>query len=85
MRRIFSLLGNTVRGIFRMKRALIDENLSLRQQLANYQHLNKRPRINNVDRLFWVVLSRFWNDWKSTLCIVKPATVIRWGCVPIIV
>jgi hypothetical protein len=30
-----------------------------------------------VDRLFWVVLSRFWAGWKQSLTIVQPETVIR--------
>ena len=29
-----------------------------------------------TDRRFWVGLSQFWPRWRSTLRIVKPATVI---------
>jgi hypothetical protein len=30
------------------------------------------------DRLFWVVLSRWFSAWRSWLAIVKPQTVIAW-------
>ena len=29
-----------------------------------------------MDRLLWVSLSRIWRDWRSTLAIVKPQTVV---------
>jgi putative transposase len=54
------------------------ENLALRQQLAIMKHKNKRPKIRIRARIFWVVLSRFWKDWKSVLIVVKPETVINW-------
>ena len=31
-----------------------------------------------ADRLFWLMLSRLWTQWRSTLVIVKPETVIEW-------
>jgi putative transposase len=54
------------------------ENLALRQQLAIMKQKNKRPKIRLRDRIFWVVLYRFWKDWKSVLIVVKPETVINW-------
>jgi len=54
------------------------ENLALRQQLAVQQRSIKRPKIKNTDRIFWVWLSRLWSDWRSSLIIVKPPTVIGW-------
>jgi putative transposase len=54
------------------------ENLALRQQLAIMKHKNKRPKIRLRDRIFWVILSRFWKNWKSVLIVVKPETVINW-------
>ena len=30
------------------------------------------------DRVLWVLLSRFWSDWRRCLRIVQPDTVIRW-------
>jgi hypothetical protein len=28
--------------------------------------------------LFWVLLSKLWGNWKGTLVIVKPETVVKW-------
>ncbi|MBL6991098.1 MAG: transposase [Bacteriovoracaceae bacterium] len=54
------------------------EIMALRQQLANYQVNKIKPQINNYDRLFWIVLSKFWNRWEQVLNIVSPQTVISW-------
>jgi len=57
---------------------IIIENLALRQQIVVQQRSNKHPKLQNQDRLFWSLLSQFWTEWKSTLLIIKPETVIRW-------
>jgi putative transposase len=57
---------------------LIIENLALRQQLATYRSSGKRPKLKPRDRLFWVLLRRFWSGWRSVLVIVQPETVVRW-------
>ena len=54
------------------------ENLALRQQLAVCRRSVKRPRLRQRDRVFWVLLSRLWPNWRSALAIVQPETVIRW-------
>jgi hypothetical protein len=54
------------------------ENLALRQQLAILKRTQKRPAINTKDRLFWVWLSRIWSEWRASLLIIKPDTVIGW-------
>ena len=54
------------------------ENLALRQQLAVMKRSIKRPQLRSRDRLFWVLLSRFWSNWQQTLIIVKPDTVVHW-------
>ena len=54
------------------------ENLALRQQLAILKRTQKRPAISTKDRLFWVWLSRIWSEWRASLLIVKPDTVIGW-------
>ena len=61
-----------------LDRQLIIENLVLRQQLAIMRKSIKRPKIRKRDRLFWVLLSRFWKGWQDALIVVKPETVIRW-------
>ena len=72
------LIFEFLRLIFRNKQSIVLENLALRQQLAVQQRSIKRPKIKNTDRLFWVWISRIWNDWRSSLIIVKPPTVISW-------
>jgi putative transposase len=37
-----------------------------------------RPRLSRWDRIFWVWLSRCWAGWRSSLLIVRPATVLAW-------
>ena len=59
-------------------RAVAFENLALRQQLAVCQRTLKRPSLRPSDRLFWVVLSRVWRNWRAALIIVQPGTVVRW-------
>ena len=38
----------------------------------------KRPQLCSRDRLFRVLLFRFWSNWREALVIVKPDTVVRW-------
>jgi len=63
----------------RLRSDLALENLALRQQLAVLRRQRRRPWIRKLDRAFWVILSRSWRDWKETLVIVKPETVLRWN------
>jgi transposase InsO family protein len=60
------------------RRNLALENLALRHQIAVLQRQSKRPSLKNCDRLLWVGLRRVWPGWKSALCIVQPATVVKW-------
>jgi len=55
------------------------EILALRHQLAVLQRrAQKRPALRTCDRVFWILLSRVWSQWRSALRIVKPETVIAW-------
>ncbi|MFN3325037.1 MAG: hypothetical protein ACK5AZ_16200 [Bryobacteraceae bacterium] len=38
----------------------------------------KRPKLTAADRLCWAWLCEVWSDWRSSLVIVKPETVIAW-------
>ncbi len=67
-----------LRGLFVSRSNLIIENLALRQQLTVQQRTIKRPKLKRNDRLFWAWLSQIWPDWKSSLIVVKPETVIKW-------
>ncbi|HVJ89277.1 MAG TPA: helix-turn-helix domain-containing protein [Labilithrix sp.] len=50
----------------------------MRQQLAVFHRAAPRPRLQPIDRAFWVVLSRTWSRWDETLVVVKPEAVIDW-------
>jgi hypothetical protein len=54
------------------------ENFALRQQLAVLAARHPHPRLAAHDRVFWVILRRFWSEWKRVLLIVHPDTVARW-------
>jgi transposase InsO family protein len=73
-----TLIFEFLRLIFRSKHDIVLENLALRQQLTVQQRSIKRPKIKNPDRIFWIWLSRFWDNWRSSLIVVKPPTVIGW-------
>ena len=59
-------------------RELTLENLALRQQLAVMKRQRPRPRLRATDRWFWVCLARFWPNWRKSLLLVRPETVISW-------
>jgi putative transposase len=65
-------------AVFASRATIVAENLALRHQLGVLQRSVKRPRIRQRDRILWVWLSRLWADWRSSLMIVKPDTVVRW-------
>ena len=67
-----------LRSLVRCRAELAAENLALRQQLAILKEKIKLPRLRPRDRVFWVWLSKLWSNWRSTLLIVQPATVVRW-------
>jgi putative transposase len=56
-------------------RAVVLENLALRQQLAVLTRTVKRPQFRSTDRLFWILLAKGWRDWRSALVVVQPDTV----------
>lgn len=58
--------------------AVVLENLALRQQLAIYKRKQKRPRLMQGDRWFWMALARLWKGWRGALVVVHPDTVVRW-------
>ena len=72
MLRLARLLLGVVRSLFLRRADLLLENLALRQQLAVFVHSGRRPRIGSADRIFWMILSRWWSRWSDTLAFVKP-------------
>src|SRR5216683_2123027 len=71
---LFRLIWLFTRG----HQALVLENLVLRQQLAIYKRQRKRPRLSRLDRVFWIALAGLWKEWRRTLVVVHPDTVVRW-------
>jgi Integrase core domain len=78
MARWLAILVRTLRSTIRTQRELALENLALRQQVAVWKVRQPRPQLRATDRLFWVVLSRLWKNWRSALQVVRPETVVRW-------
>jgi hypothetical protein len=69
---------SSFRSAFKTHRDLALENLALRHQLTVLKRQTKRPKLTPADRLFWVGLMEWWADWKQSLVIVQPDTVVRW-------
>jgi hypothetical protein len=65
-------------SLFKTRKSMVLENLMLRQQLNIYKRKDKRPKIENIDRVMLVWISRVFIKWKSVLIVVTPATVIGW-------
>ncbi len=62
----------------RSRQKLAVENLFLRKQLALFQEREIKPRrADDATRAALVLLSRSFN-WRDTLVVVQPATLIRW-------
>ncbi len=74
---LFLWIGALIR-LFRNRGNLVLENLVLRQQLAVLKRRHPRPNLGLFDKLFWVVVRRFWSEWKQALIVVTPETVVRW-------
>ena len=77
-RHLLSALVTAVFASFRSRAALQLEILALRHQLAILQRSVKRPKLTPADRLLWAWLCAVWNDWQSSVFIIKASTVISW-------
>ncbi len=72
-----ALLG-ALRVFFRSRHDNAIEILALRQQISVLKRKRPRPRLNQLDRLFWTTLRRVWPRWADVLVIVKSETVVGW-------
>ena len=54
------------------------ENIALRQQIVVLRRSVKRAKIEDSDRVFWILMRRLLDSWRETLLIVQPETVIKW-------
>ena len=76
---LFKLLCSAVIGLFQSRASLEAENVALRHQLNVLRRQSpKRPTLSTIDRLIFVGLYRFAPNFRETLRIVDPETVIRW-------
>jgi hypothetical protein len=65
MFRFMGLCLGTLIRVLRARRSLLLENLALRQQLAVMKRGHPWPRLDLVDKLFWVAVRRFWSGWQK--------------------
>ena len=72
------VLTGAVAAAFKSRAALHVENLALRHQLGVLRRSVKRPKLTSADRFLWAWLCEVWSDWRSSLVIVKPETVVAW-------
>jgi len=68
---ILNVVLTLIRALFQNRPSLALENLPLRQQLAILRQSVKRPKLCRRDRLFWVVLRRYWDGWDASLLLVN--------------
>jgi hypothetical protein len=64
---------------------LVLENVALRHQLmvCERSHGRRAARMfSGRDRLFWVLLARWWPRWREALLLLQPQTVGRWQRTP---
>jgi transposase InsO family protein len=78
MFRFVVLFLGAILRLFRRRQSLLLENLVLRQQVSALKRKNPRPKLTRLDRCFWITVSRLWSEWKSSLLLVKPETVVEW-------
>jgi putative transposase len=65
-------------SFFRSRCNLGLEIMALRQQLGVLNRKHPRPRLRTGDKLFWVLLQRFWSGWRNAIIVVKPDPVVGW-------
>src|SRR5713226_2887192 len=65
----------------RTRTTLVLEAIALHHQIAVLERSRtRRPCFRRIDRLFWILLSRWWPQGRESLLIVQPETVLRWRC-----
>src|SRR5262245_32358878 len=79
MTSVLTSLLATLRGVVHSRAALHLEVLALCHQVQVLQRSQRRRlRLARADRWLWAWLSHVWHNWRTTLVIVKPATVVSW-------
>jgi putative transposase len=73
-----SIVFSAAVDMTRSKAELITENALLRQQLIVLRRQIKKPAFSQSDRLSLVLLASRAKNWKETLLIFQPNTLLRW-------
>ena len=71
-------LGLLVRLLVEDRQRLVLENVALRHQLAVLKRSVTRPKIQDSDCMFWILMRRMLTEWRDALHFVTPDTVVRW-------
>ena len=73
------LLVNLLASLFKSKSRLEAENAALRQQLIVLRRkLRGRVQFTSSDRLFFILLYRWFPSVRKAMTIIRPETVVRW-------
>ena len=73
------LLLNLFAAVFKSKSRLEAENTALRQQLIVLRRkLRGRVQFTSSDRLFFILLYRWFPSVLKAMTIIRPETVVRW-------
>ena len=73
------LFLNLAASLFKSKSRLEAENAALRQQLIMLQRkVRGRVRLTNSDRLFFILLYRWFPSILKAMTIIRPETLVRW-------
>ena len=73
------LLVNLLASLFKSKSRLEAENAALRQQLIVLRRkLRGRVQFTSSDRLFFILLYRWFPSVLKAMTIIRPETVVRW-------
>ena len=65
-------------SFFKSRSQLHLEIIFLRKQLEILIRSNKKLLIQNRDRLFFTVMKSIFCNWRTSLVIIEPETVINW-------
>ena len=71
-------LAGLCHDAMRPRSQLILENALLRKQLAILHRQVQRPAFTDADRRWLVILASMIQNWRQTLLIVQPETLLRW-------
>ncbi len=73
-----SIVLSTAADLTRNKADLIAENALLRQQLSVLHRQVHKPSFSHSDRLCLILFASRVQNWKESILIFKPDTLLRW-------